>query len=151
MFFWRKNKNNYPLINDKSEVVSDFKRRFPFENYRPVSYRVDAEFEEKNMFPLLNDQLKFLLQPNGGVDSGNDNMLNNMIIAKFLTAYANLTEQKGLHLKNNRRLAARWQADRSDFERLRDACVDELEELETAYEDATNQLPSIKTGDAHET
>lgn len=121
-------------IDDARVIVHDFRRRLPFESYRPTDYQLPPAFESGEMLPFLDGRLETA----GFLDEGNADVLDNTILAAAKEALCALQLQYISKTDMLTRLFARRAADREDLEeRLRQIEArreDELRQLEAYHE-----------------
>lgn len=140
-----KNKEKQGLFNvmDDSRVeVNDFRRRYCYESYRPVDYKLYPMLTEEIMIPKLDHHLAELFR--GDVDDANGDMLDNIIFSAYREAFSNLGIQRENHKDINRRLIAKRISDREDFIRICDNRREELTHLEQEFEDTCKQMKDVK-------
>lgn len=139
MFGKKKQTSPVSYIDDTRVIVHDFRRRLPFESYRPTDYLLPTAFESGEMLPYLDGKLDAA----GFLDEGNADALDNTILAAAKDAFCALRLQYIGKTDLLTRLFARRAADRADLEaRMRQVEArreDELRQLE-AYKELERRL-----------
>ncbi|HAP20711.1 MAG TPA: hypothetical protein DCR27_05500 [Lachnospiraceae bacterium] len=134
----------FNTMDDSRVMVHDFTRRYLYESYRSVDYRVFHKLCEEEMKPKLDQHLEALIA--GEVDDANGDMLDNIIFGPYRESVPELGVQRLNHKDMNRRLAARRTADREDFVRLGSERQEELARLEEEYKETCNKIKAAEEG-----
>lgn len=134
----------FNTMDDSRVMVHDFTRRYLYESYRSVDYRVFHKLWEEEMKPKLDQHLEALIA--GEVDDANGDMLDNIIFGPYRESVPELGVQRLNHKDMNRRLAARRTADREDFVRLGFERQEELARLEEEYKETCNKIMAAEEG-----
>ena len=71
----------FNTMDDSRVMVHDFTRRYLYESYRSVDYRVFHKLCEEEMKPKLDQHLEALIA--GEVDDANGDMLDNIIFGPY--------------------------------------------------------------------
>ena len=118
-----------PAANEP--IVKDFRQRAPFAAYRPVDYEDYQPFVEFR--PMIDGYLEKLFAPGNAIDSGNKNVLDNLIEDMCEKAKQYLERQKIEHTDNIHGISNRRSGDKRAFERqletLREALAQNEQEL----------------------
>lgn len=136
--FGRQKQALFNTVDDSRATVYDFRRRFPYESYRPADYTLYSKLEESEMLPKLDAHLTVLLA--GEVDEANGNMADSLIFDVAYAAVADLDRQRCNHGDMLRRLIARRQADREDFVKMLEERKRELSRLERDFKTTCRML-----------
>ena len=136
-------------VDDSRSVAHDFRLRdFGFfGGYGTLDYRVSQGLDESAMLPVLEERIKKLIS-SGCIDSGNDNVLDDLILSMGVEAEADLRIQAVSHREIIRWLCVRRKADKEDFARIEAKLRSEIESLEADYITIMNAIEREK-GDKH--
>ena len=136
-------------VDDSRSVAHDFRLRYFgfFGGYGTLDYRVSQGLDESAMLPVLEERIKKLIS-SGCIDSGNDNVLDDLILSMGVEAEADLRIQAVSHREIIRWLCVRRKADKEDFARIEAKLRSEIESLEAAYITIMNAIEREK-GDKH--
>lgn len=137
----KKRKSAVRVINEQRSVQDDFVRRPAYESYRAAEYGLYPKLAAEAVLPELDAHLETLLA--GTVDDANGDMLDSLIFGPAREAYPELARQKWNHTDVIRRLIARRQADRQDFERILQERRRELTDLEKEYDAACRKWEKL--------
>ena len=112
------NKKIQKEVKDKKKeqegevIVKDFKRRIPFWGYRPVNYKITEQFRDYKT--EIDAYLEKLFK--GEIDSGNADILDNMIIDCARQAEKDLVNQHSEHRDSIKSFDVRAASDKRAFE-----------------------------------
>ena len=136
-------------VDDSRSVAHDFRLRYFgfFGGYGTLDYRVSQGLDESAMLPVLEERIKKLIS-SGCIDSGNDNVLDDLILSMGVEAEADLRIQAVSHREIIRWLCVRRKADKEDFARIEAKLRSEIESLEADYITIMNAIEREK-GDKH--
>ena len=136
-------------VDDSRSVAHDFRLRYFgfFGGYGTLDYRVSQGLDESAMLPVLEERIKKLIS-SGCIDSGNDNVLDDLILSMGVEAEADLRLQAVSHREIIRWLCVRRKADKEDFARIEAKLRSEIESLEADYITIMNAIEREK-GDKH--
>lgn len=95
----------FNMMDDSRVIVQDFVRRYIYESYRAVDYKPYHRLCEEEMMPRLDKYLDAMFA--GEVDSGNEDMLDNIIFGPYRESVPDLATQRLNHKDMDRRLIAR--------------------------------------------
>ena len=135
MFTKKKPQSLYNSVDDSRTTVYDFllRRTEPgYESYRTTEYILYHKLHESEMIPKIDDYLEKLFA--GCVDSGNSDMLDEIIFAAAREALPYLSKQHIDHNDTIRRFIVRRTADYKDICRIRDERKNELDVMQKDYE-----------------
>lgn len=145
MFGKKRKRALFHEVDDSKSVVYDFRLRSSvtgFESYRTVEYRLYHKLEESEMLPLLDEHLTKLFA--GEVDDGNGDMLDSILFGAVREAVPDLEHQHHDHIDMIRRLTIRRIADRDDIRRIRDERRDEMNRIQSDYENICHALENCE-------
>lgn len=144
-----KKKTLFYDVDDSRSVAHDFRlRNFDiYGGYGPLGYNVSPELDESAMLPVIEERIKKLIS-SGCIDSGNGNVLDDLILSMGVEAEADLRIQAVSHREIIRWLCARRKADKEDFARIEAKLRSEIESLEADYITIMNAIEREK-GDKH--
>ena len=136
-------------VDDSRSVAHDFRLRYFgfFGGYGTLDYRVSQGLDESAMLPVLEERIKKLIS-SGCIDSGNDNVLDDLILSMGVEAEADLRIQAVSHREIIRWLCVCRKADKEDFARIEAKLRSEIESLEADYITIMNAIEREK-GDKH--
>lgn len=134
MFGRKKRKDAWISEMDDTRVtVYDFRRRLTkYESYRPAAYRLSPALQDSEMFPKLDEHLARLFS--GEIDSGNSDVLDEMIFSAAREGKCELAIQRYNHKDMIVRLAARYHSDYEDLKNLRSQRQEELDAVLQEHE-----------------
>lgn len=113
-------------------AAEDFTRRLCYESCRAANYQLYRGLQQDVLLPKLERHLAAMLA--GEVDDANGDFLDSLIFAPAREALPDLNRQRHDHMEALRRIIARREADRMDFQKLLEQRQQELAELERAHE-----------------
>lgn len=129
MFFFKKKRSEESAVT-KEESLKNFTRKIPYGGYRPVDYEILKNFE--NLMPVLDSMLQKLFQ--GGIDEGNDNVLDSIICDVAGEALLDLERQKIRHRDVIEDLRLEFLSNKAGFQQALGDAEIELKELEAELE-----------------
>ena len=141
----RKKKNNALVfyVDDTRTIARDFIRRPPFESYSAVGYGIFYKLDDKRLYPMLDKCLDQLLP---GADDGNQNMLNNKLLAIGQQAMVDLKRQYIRIRDTIHRLTSRWKIDQYDMEQMLARDVETLQALMEEHQKTSEALEAYEKG-----
>ena len=144
-----KKKTLFYDVDDSRSVAHDFRLRnfIIYGGYGPLGYNVSPELDESAMLPVIEERIKKLIS-SGCIDSGNGNVLDDLILSMGVEAEADLRRQAVSHREIIRWLCVRRKADKEDFARIEAKLRSEIESLEADYITIMNAIEREK-GDKH--
>lgn len=121
-------------VDESRTVAHDFRlRNFDwYGGYGTLGYRVSPELDESAMLPVLEERIKKLVS-SGCIDSGNGDVLDDLVLSIGVEAEADLGRQAVSHREIIRWLCVRRKADKEDFARIEAKLRSEIESLEADY------------------
>lgn len=136
-------------VDDSRSVAHDFRLRYfdIFGGYGTLDYRVSPGLEESAMLAVLEERIKKLISSEC-IDSGNGDVLDDLILSIGVEAEAELRRQAVSHREIIRWLSVRRKADKEDFARIETKLRSEIESLEADYANIMNAIEREK-GDKH--
>ena len=136
-------------VDDSRSVAHDFRLRYfdIFGGYGTLDYRVSPGLDESAMLPVLEERIKKLIS-SGCIDSGNGDVLDDLILSIGVEAEAELRRQAVSHREIIRWLSVRRKADKEDFARIETKLRSEIESLEADYANIMIAIEREK-GDKH--
>lgn len=135
MFKKKKNVSSFNETDSVRRLVYDFLLRLTkvdFESYRTVDYTLYHKLEESEMIPRLDEHLQNLLS--GNVDSGNADMLDEVVVSTIREAIPELYRQRHEHRDLLERYIVRRTADKEDILSIRKGRQEELDVMQKDYE-----------------
>lgn len=115
--------NANKTISDEEIIVHDFNRRLPYWGYLPTKYRILEHFAD--LRTELDEYLEKLFS--GSIDSGNADILDNIITDVSRKAVKELEKQKTSHCDMIKSFDIRAKSDRKAFGRQLELYKESLE------------------------
>ncbi len=137
MFYKKKNeKKSGKIIDGADQEVTDFLRRTIYWSYRTKPYQFEKRFAY--FLEVINDHLDFMFK--GDVDSGNGNMLDNLIHDACRYAIHDLEKQKVEHQDIINSLKLRFLSDWENLQKERQLLCNLLTKYEIELADTESRL-----------
>ena len=135
-----KNTKNTKVMDETETIVNDFILRAPFWSYRTISYYEYGPFV--NYTPELDAYLEILFQ--GEIDSGNGDVLDNLIFDMSRQAERDLDKQRTEHGDTIKTFHIRNKGDKEAFFHERALLQAEIEECEQQLIEIKNRIKKDK-------
>lgn len=130
-------------VEASRNIVHDFRRRIPFEGYRPVNYSMPPEHDLELLKAKLDKELEKLTSAKS-VDSGNEDCLAETILGFVRRGIPYLDDQALEHQDFLDRYSARLHSDYMDIEEILKLKEEQLKEVEKEHEFTKQQWNSYR-------
>lgn len=126
LFFNRRKRKSTKIMDDTDNIVKDFQRRSIFWAYHPIAYIVEETLCQYKT--TLDEHLSIMFR--GEVDSGNGDMLDNLILDVMRVAEESLDNQRVAHNHLIDSLYIRFESDKGNFIEEKNLLEKQLSEIE---------------------
>ena len=138
--FFKKSQNHQ--IKEAHQLVYDFKRKYAFESYNPVSFIYFEQFCEETLNKMIEKRVNQL--DKNVLDAANCDFLDNSLLLKAKQALNDLSMQRTSHYHLIRRLQTRWDSDYRDIVNILELRNEELDKLITEKALLEQQLKNLE-------